>query len=262
MTVEETRDYPADSLAGRPERAPAGREATHGMAWEYGALLDEALGAAGADAGVGDVVSAGGADVLDSSLVLAVAPRIKAAAGPPADDPAPEINGSPDVSDAPAASEINGAAKTVEVSETIGAAEGPDVSRPVDPIGAGVPRPTIVDGRVEIDPGWAERPLLRQPVVLMPGASIGAPGGSTYVANPGSLEVTFVPSGRNDGHPAGTYHVDPAALAAAAGPEGVLTNALMAQLSGSPFRAGPPTPIQMAVIDAARQAGLRLESTA
>ncbi|HEV2368787.1 MAG TPA: hypothetical protein VGR90_02865, partial [Acidimicrobiales bacterium] len=239
--------YPADSLAGRPERAPAGREATHGMAWEYGALLDEALGAAGADAGVGDVVSAGGADVLDSSLVLAVAPRIKAAAGPPADDPAPEING---------------AAKTVEVSETIGAAEGPDVSGPVDPIGAGVPRPTIVDGRVEIDPGWAERPLLRQPVVLMPGASIGAPGGSTYVANPGSLEVTFVPSGRNDGHPAGTYHVDPAALAAAAGPEGVLTNALMAQLSGSPFRAGPPTPIQMAVIDAARQAGLRLESTA
>src|SRR6202035_1500584 len=91
-----------------------------------------------------------------------------------------------------------------------------------------------------------------------PGASVGCPGGGSYIANPGSIPVTFVPSGTNGDTGAGTYFADPAEVAAAVGPGGVLTDQLMAQLSGHPYRAGPPTAIQMAIIDAARQAGLRL----
>ena len=122
---------------------------------------------------------------------------------------------------------------------------------------AGVPRPATVDGRVELDPDWMDWPLLRQPVVLKPGASVGTPGGGSYIANPGTIPITFVPGGTGADPSAGTYFVDPAEVAAAVGPLGALTEQLMAQLSGHPYRVGPPTAIQMAIIEAARRAGLR-----
>lgn len=304
--MEEIRDRRAGISGLAADRAPTETTSGHGKAWEYGALLDEALGRPG-DTGPSEPVSSDSADtvvapdhtdgtelpdgsglldaadLLDSALVVAVTTRTApppATSRPPADSrvPALELTTSTwDTTDViasdpglrPAGSgPINGNGSAHrEVSTAVittpttskPAASKPAGSTPADPSPAvhAVPRPTTLEGRVDIDVAWIERPLLAQPLVLKPGASVGPPGGAAYVDNPGTIAVTFVPSGTGGDPSVGTYLVDPAEIAAAAGPLGLLTPELMAHLSGHPYESGPPTAIQMAIIDAARQAGLR-----
>ena len=266
------------------------------MPGEFGALLEEALGRGpGHLAPPGPLPSAAEAldspEDLDDSLVVAVSARATTAdAGSMADIP-PDFELTPtfDIIAAAATPPLVvangvdiqhngtqhtgapttgappgvGASPTAETSDLATTAEAAAPAGTTDPGALDAPRPTTVEGRVELDPAWVDRPLLEQPVILKPGASVGPPDGGSYIANPGSIAVTFVPSGtsgRSAG--AGTYFVDPADVAAAAGPDGVVTDQLMAQLSGHPYEAGPPTGIQMAIIDAARRAGLRFGASA
>lgn len=237
------------------------------MPGEFGALLEEALGRAPEEPArppsVATAPEEAGREDLDSSMVVAVTARSTAVADrepvpdpvaayvlPLPDLPSPvlpsRVDPDPEVADiTPAAAGITALAEAPETAtETL------------------APRPTTIDGRVEVDPDWLDRPLLQQPVVLKPGASVGPSAGGSYIANCGSIPVTFVPAGDASDPSTGTFFVDPADVVAAAGPGGRLTDELMAQLSGQPYKSGPPTAIQMAIIDAARQAGMRFTSVA
>ena len=62
----------------------------------------------------------------------------------------------------------------------------------------------IIEGRVELEASATGPRLFSQPVVLQPGASVGPPGSGSYIANPGTIAVTFAPmAGPNPG--AGSY---------------------------------------------------------